>query len=63
VIFQGATAVVDSMSVDRAVLVYVGDDVALCMLMNHMLLTIVMMVMAINARCGLRDESPLNRKR
>jgi hypothetical protein len=63
VVFQGTIAVVYSMSVDRAVLMYVGDDVALFMLMNRMLLTIAMMIMAVHAGGSLRDEASLNRKR
>ena len=51
------------MPVDRAVLMYVGNDVALCMLMNRMLLIVAVMVMAVHACCGLRDEGPLNGKR
>jgi hypothetical protein len=51
------------MSVDRAVLMNVGNDVALCMLMNRILPTIAMMVMAVHACRGLRDEGPLNGKR
>jgi hypothetical protein len=63
VVFQGAFAIVDSMFVDRAVRMNVSDDVALCMLMNRMLLTVAVVVMAVHACCGLRDEGPLNGKR
>lgn len=59
-IFQGAITIVDSMFVDRAVRMNVGNGVALCMLMSDMILTIAVMVMAVCARCGLRDEGPLN---
>jgi len=68
VVAQGAFAIVDGMSVDRAVRMHVSDDVALCMMMNRMPLnrlplTVAMMVMAVHACCGLRDEGPLNSKR
>jgi len=62
-VFQGAFAIVDSMLVDRAIRMYVSDDVALYMLMNRTLLAIAMMVMAVHACRGLRDEGPLNGKR
>ncbi len=62
-IFQGAITIVDSMFVDRAVRMNVGNGVALCMLVSQMMLTIAVMVMAVCTRCGLRDESPLNVER
>jgi hypothetical protein len=63
VVFQSAIAVVDSMSVDRAVRMNVDNGVALCMLMGRMLLVVTMMVMAVRTCCGLCDEGPLNGKR
>jgi len=68
VVFQGTLAIVDSMSVDRAIRMNVGDDVALCVLLNRMLRNRMLppkavMVMAVHACCGLGDEGPLNGKR
>jgi hypothetical protein len=51
------------MSVDRAVLMYVGNNVALCVLMSRMLLVVTVMVMAVRTCCGLCDEGPLKGKR
>jgi hypothetical protein len=62
-VLQGAFAIVNSMFVDRAVRMNVSDDVALCMLMSRMVLTVAMMVLAIHACCGLRNEGRLNGKR
>jgi hypothetical protein len=68
VVFQGTLAIVDSMSVDRAIRMNVGDDVALCVLLNRMLRNRMLspkavMVMAVHACCSLRDEGPLKGKR
>jgi hypothetical protein len=62
-VFQSAVAIVDSVFMDRSVRMNVRNDMALCMLMKRMLLTVAMMVTAVPACCGLREEGPLNSKR